>query len=100
MMVGPDVEALFNVAMADYARQTGQGLLNHPLTVMLDGCQTPEAMLAIFEKQAQAFDQFRNGDPKLIKWLRPVVDGLYALAVSAAICTDASLVSPSDTVVP
>jgi len=41
-----------------------------------------------------AFDQFRNGDPKLIKWLAPLVNGLHSISASAVISAGASLVSP------
>src|SRR5260221_5274415 len=43
----------------------------------------------IFEEQAKAFDEFRNGNPKLIKWLRPIV----ALCTNAAVEETACVVS-------
>ncbi|KAI9459821.1 hypothetical protein F5148DRAFT_275263 [Russula earlei] len=87
-------ESLFQAALAKYAKKTGQGLVNHPLAVMIDRCDSPVALLAIYEKQALAFDEFRNGDPKLIKWLAPVVNGLHALTTSAGISAGASLAFP------
>jgi hypothetical protein len=83
--------ALFDVALAKYAKRTGQDLRNHPLAASIDKCQSPDALLSIFQMQSRAFDEFRNGDPKLIKWLKPVVDGLHI--VSARVNASASLVS-------
>jgi len=89
-------EALFDAALAKYAKQTGTDLRNHPLANMIDSCDSPDSILAIFEEQAKAFDEFRNGDSKLIKWLRPVVNGLHAISTSAALSAGVDLVSSSE----
>ena len=88
-----DFEALFDAALEKYTKRTGQDLRNHELARMLDRCESPDSILAIFKEQSQAFDEFRNGDPKLIKWLTPIVNGLHAISGSAAISAGASLVS-------
>ena len=61
---------------------------------MIDWCESPDEILGIFQEQSQAFDEFRNGDPKLIKWLAPLVNGLHAISTSALISAGSSLVSP------
>jgi hypothetical protein len=86
-------EALFNAALAKYIKRTGQDLRNHPLATMIDSCESLDEILEIFQEQSRAFDEFRNGDPKLIKWLTPVVKKLHAISTSAAISAGASLVS-------
>jgi hypothetical protein len=88
-----DFEALFDAALEKYTKRTGQDLRNHELARMLDRCESPDSILAIFKEQSQAFDEFRNGDPKLIKWLKPIVKGLHTISTSAAISAGASLVS-------
>jgi hypothetical protein len=88
-------EAFFNAALAEYAKQTGKDLRKHPVSSKIDACDSAEAILAIFQEQAKKFDEFRNGDHKLIKWLRPIVNGLYTLSVNAALSAGISLVSPS-----
>jgi len=87
-------EALLGAALTKYTKRTGKGLSDHPLTAMLDRCSSPDDVLVIFEKQAKAFDEFRNGDPKLIKWLRPIVDGLHDLCTNPAVQETACVVSP------
>jgi len=88
-------ETLFDIALAKYAKRTGQDLRNHPLAAAIDRCKSPDDILAIFQTQSQAFDEFRNGDPKLIKWLRPVVDGLHAISTNTVLSAGSSLVSPN-----
>ena len=86
--------ALFDVALAEYTKVTGKDLRDHPLAGMIDRCESPGAILAIFQEQTRAFDEFRNGDPKLIKWLAPLVNGLHTISTSAVTSAGASLVSP------
>jgi hypothetical protein len=75
---------LLDAALTEYTKQTGADLRKHPLAHKIESCDSPDSILAVFKQQAQAFDEFRNGDPRVFKWLGPVVDGLHALSVSAA----------------
>ena len=86
-------ETLFNTALEKYAKRTGQDLRNHPLATAIDRCESPDDILAIFQAQSQAFDEFRNGDPKLIKWLRPVVNGLHTISTNTVLSAGTSFVS-------
>jgi len=88
-------KALFDTALDKYAKRTGQDLRNHPLAASIDKCGSPDEILAIFQAQSQAFDEFRNGDPKLVKWLRPVVNGLHAISTNTVLSASASLASPN-----
>ena len=92
--------ALFNTALDKYAKRTGQDLRNHPLAAAIDRCDSPDSILAIFLEQSQAFDGFRNSDPKLIKWLGPVVNGLHAISTNTALSDGVSLVSPNQFRIP
>ena len=86
--------ALFDVALVKYTKFTGRDLRNHPLAYIINTCQSPHAILAIFQEQSRAFDEFRNGDPKLIKWLAPLVNGLHAISTNAVTNAGVSMVSP------
>ena len=88
-------ETLFDTALAKYAKRTGEDLRNHPLAAAIDRCNSPDSILAIFREQSEAFDEFRNGDPKLIKWLGPVVKGLHAISTNTVLSGGAGLVSPN-----
>ena len=92
-------EALFDAALSMYKKRTGQDLCSHPLAAAINRCGSPDSILAIFQEQARAFDEFRNGDPKLIKWLAPVVNKLHSISETtsaAALGTSASYVSPTE----
>ena len=86
-------QAILDAALAEYFKKTGKDLRNHPLASEIDACDSAESMLGIFRKQASAFDDFRNGDPKLIKCLRPFVSNLYAITSSPALSVIVSGVS-------
>src|SRR5579863_9903720 len=88
-------EALFDAALAKYTKQTGKDLRNHPLALKIDQCDSAESILTIFQEQAQEFDEFRNDNSKLIKWLQPVVTGLYTLSTSSALSDGVNHVGPS-----
>jgi hypothetical protein len=64
-------------ALNEYKQKTGEELRDHPLATKLRRCDSVGAIKAIFKDQANAFQQFRNGDHKLMKWINPVVDVLY-----------------------
>jgi len=83
-----------DVALAKYTKQTGKDLRNHPLAFKINQCDSAESILAVFHEQAQEFDEFRNGNSKLIKWLQPIVSGLYTLSNSSALRDGVNLVSP------
>jgi len=73
--------ALFNGALTKYTQTTRKDLRDHPLASKIDSCKDAESFLAIFQKQAQEFEEFRKGNSKLIDMLRPVVDGLLVRVV-------------------
>ena len=87
------LKTLFDAALAKYTKRTGKDLHDHPPATLIHRCQSPDSVLAIFHEQSRAFDEFRNDDPKLFKWLSPIVDGLHAIPTNAALSAGASLVS-------
>ncbi|KAH8981257.1 hypothetical protein EDB83DRAFT_2560592 [Lactarius deliciosus] len=75
-----DFKSILDAALSEYNRETGKQLLGHPLATELQQCDTVDAILAIFHGQAEAFQQFREGDQRLMKWITPVVDVLYTFS--------------------
>ena len=66
--------------MSEYKKKTGKDLLDHPLATEVQRCDSVDAILAIFQGQAEAFQQFRDGDRSLMKWISPAVDVLYTFS--------------------
>jgi hypothetical protein len=63
-------------ALIEYKNKTGKPLLDRPLATELQRCDSVDAIKAVFQVQAEAFRQFRDGDKRLMKWINPVVDVL------------------------
>jgi hypothetical protein len=60
-------------AFDDYANKAGEDLTKNPLADALRACDSPNAVLELLQEKAQAFKDYRDGDHKLISWLKPVV---------------------------
>jgi len=80
-------QAVFSAALVEYAKQTKQDIVTHPLNAELVTCNTPNDVLAVFEDQVLAFNQFRKGDWKvqLMRRLRPVVNVVLALSAGGVL---------------
>jgi hypothetical protein len=87
-----NLTAIFEAASNEYRSLTGQNLGTHPLATELERSNSPESILGVFQKQAQALDKFRKGDDKLMRSLTPIVHVIFTLSATlgAGIC----LVSP------
>ncbi|KAH9040904.1 hypothetical protein EDB83DRAFT_2554227, partial [Lactarius deliciosus] len=75
-----DFKSIIDAALSEYKKKTGKELLDHPLATEVQRCDSVDAILAIFQGQAEAFQQFRAGDQRLMKWISPVVGVLYKLS--------------------
>jgi hypothetical protein len=75
---------IFDAALREYSRKTGKDIATDPLTTRLRPCDSSDAVLEVLQEQAQAFNQFRNGDWKvqLMRRLKPTVDILLGLSTS------------------
>jgi hypothetical protein len=76
--------AIFEAASNKYKTLTGQDLRTHPLAAELESNNnSPDSVLGVFRKQAQALDKFRSGDDKLMKYLTPIVNIIYTFTTTA-----------------
>jgi len=77
-------QAIFNAALKEYSQKTGKDIVTDPITAKLRCCSSPDAVLNVLQEEAQAFDDFRNGNRKVqfMKKLKPTVDILLALSTS------------------
>jgi hypothetical protein len=75
---------IFEAASNEYKTLTGQDLRTHPLATELEGNNdSPDSILGVFQKQAQALDKFCKGDDKLMKSLTPIVHILCTFSATA-----------------
>ncbi|KAH9020241.1 hypothetical protein EDB84DRAFT_578605 [Lactarius hengduanensis] len=74
------LDAALNQALSGYKKKTGKKLLDHPLATDLQRCDSVAAVLEVLQGQVSAFQQFKAGDQRLMKWISPVVDVLYTFS--------------------
>ncbi len=74
--------SIFEAASTEYKALTGQDLGTHPFAFAIDSHNTPDSVLDVFRKQAQAFDKFRKANDKLMAWLTPIVNILFTFSAT------------------
>ncbi|KAF8266871.1 hypothetical protein EI94DRAFT_1786727 [Lactarius quietus] len=67
-------------ALDDYREQIGVELDKHPFVEELRDSDSPDDDLQLLETKANAFNVYRDGNRKLIKWLSPVVRVIHTLS--------------------
>ncbi|KAH9177925.1 hypothetical protein EDB89DRAFT_1931718 [Lactarius sanguifluus] len=77
-----DSKSILDAALSEYKKKSGKELLDHPLATEVQRCESVDAILAIIQGQAKAFQQFRDGDQRLMKWINPVVDVLFTFSAT------------------
>ena len=80
-----NLRSLFEIALGEYEKQAGINLLNDRLIVKLQSCDSADAINAILQDQAQAFQTFRGDDRKLGRWLKRTVHALHMLSTSGVL---------------
>jgi hypothetical protein len=77
-------QAIFNAALKEYSQKTGKDIATDPITAELRCCSSPDAVLNLLQEEAQAFNDFRNGNrqAQLMRKLKPTVHILLALSAS------------------
>ncbi|KAF8259597.1 hypothetical protein EI94DRAFT_1706993 [Lactarius quietus] len=73
-------KSILDEALSEYKKNTGMELLDQPLASEVQHCDTVAAVLTILQDQAKAFQQFEDGDQRLMKWIGPSVQVLFAFS--------------------
>ena len=91
-MSSSNFESIFKAALKAYQKKTKNDLLVHPLATQLKACESPTDILAILQDKVNEFDESRSADERLLRWLRPTINVLYAF--SATLGQGVGLVGP------
>ena len=67
-------------ALADYAKVTGVDLSKNPFAVVIERSNSPEAILELLQEREMAFNEYREGNRRLIRSLSPAVKVLQAFS--------------------
>ena len=79
-MFAVSFQAILEKALADYSKQIGIELDKHPFANELRGHDSPDDILKLLEDKAKSFKVYRDGNCKLITWLKPVVQVISTLS--------------------
>ncbi len=71
---------VLDATLSEYKKKTGRELLDHPIAAELQRCDTVDTVLAILQDQAREFQQFKDGDQRLMKWIGPLAQVLFAFS--------------------
>ncbi|KAI9435459.1 hypothetical protein H4582DRAFT_2059382 [Lactarius indigo] len=74
--------SVLGAALSEYNKKTGKDLLDQPLTADLGLCTSTDDILTILQHHANAFEQFRGGDHRLMKWIGSSVHVLDTLSAT------------------
>jgi len=74
--------SIFDAASKEYKKKIGQDLQTHPLAAELDHCDSPDAILKVLQKQADALDDTGKCDQPWMKWLSPTVNLLFLFSAT------------------
>ncbi|KAH9047977.1 ankyrin repeat-containing domain protein [Lactarius deliciosus] len=78
----PNFQSIFEKALEEYKKKTGNDLAAHPLAAEINDCDSPESILAVLEGKANELNQSRSSNDRLTKWLNPTVNILNALSAT------------------
>ncbi|KAF8472397.1 hypothetical protein DFH94DRAFT_684607 [Russula ochroleuca] len=72
-------EEVFNAALVEYVKQTGNDLSKHPLSTKLENCKLPSDVLDVIGELAKTFHP-KEGNKSLVKALEPTVNVVCSLS--------------------
>jgi hypothetical protein len=71
---------VINAALDEYTKQTQIDLTQNSFTYKLQQTDSPDDVLELFRERAKEFKEYRDGNRKLINFLKPTVHVLHALS--------------------
>jgi predicted DsbA family dithiol-disulfide isomerase len=66
-------QVILNEALADYQKVTKVEISTSPFAADFEQSNSPDDILQILQRRANAFQEYRDGDRKLISYLEPAV---------------------------
>jgi hypothetical protein len=71
---------LITDALADYSRFTGKDLSKDSLASRLEHSDSPKAILELLQRRNNAFEEYQDGNQRVINSLGPTIRVLQALS--------------------
>jgi hypothetical protein len=76
----PNIQLIIDAALADYAKITGIDLSKNPFAAALEQSSSPESILELLQEREKEFEEYRDGNRRLISCLSPAVKVLQAFS--------------------
>jgi hypothetical protein len=92
---GPSLQSLFNVALQQYADQTGTKIDDHPIAKQLDNSNSLDSISSVLQEHAQRFAESQGDDGRITKCLKRTIHVLYTLSTSTVLGEGTALVRPT-----
>jgi hypothetical protein len=77
MAASSSFQLIIDEALDTYKSRTKKDLRDHPLADQLQTFDSPSAILAVLQQQAEQTEQSRSTDGRWTKWLAPTVKVLH-----------------------
>jgi hypothetical protein len=71
---------LITDAFVDYAKITGIDLSKNPFAAAIERADSPGAILELLREREKAFEDYREGNRRLISCLSPAVNAIQAFS--------------------
>jgi hypothetical protein len=75
-------QSILDNTLDEYRKKTGKDFRSDPLFSKLELCDSPDAVLSVFQEQIPGFDQRQSGDDKSTGWLNATVNVLYTFSAT------------------
>lgn len=83
-------QSIFDAALIKYRGNTGVDPSQYPFFEKLQNCQSVDNIFELFQDRAKEFEDYRNGNHKLISYLKPVVQLLHTFSGVAGVVSASS----------
>ena len=80
-----ELKLLFEDALNEFKKKAGANLIQHQVFHELENCKSADLVIDVLQKQAEAFNNYRGDDGKLMKWLKRTVGVVHTLSTSGVL---------------
>jgi hypothetical protein len=75
-------QVIFDRALEDYKKNTGEDLKKNPLVYCFETCDSPDAFLTTLREKNLGISQFRSSGDELLTWLDPTITVLNTFSAA------------------
>ena len=73
---------MLDLALSEFKKHAGKDLLSHPHAIEFQRCNSVDGILTILQRQANTFEELKDGNRGLMKYISSSVNILYAISAT------------------